>query len=182
MIDECPLCCDLDGSLIKEDLFFLAVKKLLSTAPYQVFFLVTTLFSGKAAIKSKIHQLIDIDLEKLNYNQELISFLRIEKDKGRTLILVTGADQSIANDIADRLKLFNHIMASDGSINLTCEQKAQALVNRFGVSCFDYIGNSFDDLPVWQVSRKAFLVEGCGTKLLGRLMQIRPPEKIFSHA
>ena len=49
-------------------------------------------------------------------------------------------------------------MASDGVVNLKGAQKAQALVDRFGLRGVDYIGNAKDDLPVWRQARNAIVV------------------------
>ena len=46
-------------------------------------------------------------------------------------------------------------MASDAVVNLKGAQKAQALVDRFGLRGFDYAGNAKDDLPVWRQARNA---------------------------
>src|SRR6185295_7728682 len=49
-------------------------------------------------------------------------------------------------------------MASDGVHNLKGENKAVALVERFGEKGFSYAGNDGSDLPVWARAKSAVIV------------------------
>lgn len=50
------------------------------------------------------------------------------------------------------------MLASNASRNLSGHNKRDLLVAHFGEGGFDYIGNSKDDLPVWDMSRQAYVV------------------------
>jgi 4-hydroxybenzoate polyprenyltransferase len=65
-------------------------------------------------------------------------------------VLVTAADRSIAERVAQHLDLFDEVIASDGVRNLKGEIKSQELVKRFGRKGFDYVGNDRADLPAWR--------------------------------
>jgi hypothetical protein len=51
-----------------------------------------------------------------------------------------------------------NIMASNKHFNLSSHNKADKLVERFGKQGFDYIGDHMRDLPVWEASNLAILV------------------------
>ena len=56
-----PLCVDLDGTLIKTDLLWESVVKLLKTAPWKAFLLTVWLIRGKASLKSRLAESVTID-------------------------------------------------------------------------------------------------------------------------
>ena len=68
------------------------------------------------------------------------------------------ADVQIARQVADHLKLFDLVFASDGTTNLSGESKRDRLVREFGEKGFDYAGNDRHDLVVWSSARKAIVV------------------------
>jgi hydroxymethylpyrimidine pyrophosphatase-like HAD family hydrolase len=57
---------------------------------------------------------VALDLSVLPLNQPLVERLKQEKARGRRLFLATGAHESLAQKIADRLGLFEEVLASDG--------------------------------------------------------------------
>ena len=85
-------------------------------------------------------------------------WLRSEKQKGRRLILVTGADEALANAIAAEVGIFDAVIASDGTTNLSGEHKRDRLLAEFGERGFDYAGHGHRDRVVWHAARKAILV------------------------
>jgi phosphoserine phosphatase len=72
-------------------------------------------------------------------------------------VLATAADTLLAEQIAARLRIFDRVIASDGSCNLKGPAKAQALAQLFPGG-FIYAGDSRDDLPVWQRARAIVVV------------------------
>jgi 4-hydroxybenzoate polyprenyltransferase len=109
-------------------------------------------------LKQQISQRATLDASLLPYNQELLNYLRAQRDQGRRLILATGANESIARGVADYLQLFDTILASDGTTNLSAQRKRDRLVREFGEKGFDYAGNGRRDLVVWSSARKAIVV------------------------
>lgn len=156
--DEPPLVVDLDGTLIFTDMLHESTLKAFREAPWILFLLPTWLLNGRANLKEKLAQRSPISPDVLPYNQELISWLQSQRKKGRQLILCTASDQRIAHAIADHLKLFDDVIASDGATNLSGENKARALAERFDETGFDYVGNSNKDIPVWARARQAIVV------------------------
>jgi 4-hydroxybenzoate polyprenyltransferase len=153
-----PLVVDLDGTLIKTDLLLESVCSLLRQEPLALFALPIWLFKGRAHLKREIAQRVQLDPALLPYRTELLDYLRAEHDKGRSIILATASDERFARHVADHLKLFDLVLASDGITNLAAERKRARLVTQFGARGFDYIGNESRDLAVWSSARKAIVV------------------------
>ena len=78
--------------------------------------------------------------------------------EGRPVVLVTAADERIANGVAAHLGIFTEVLGSSGGVNLKGKHKRALLEQRFGAGNFDYCGNSSSDLTIWESSRKAVLV------------------------
>jgi hypothetical protein len=154
-----PLCVDLDGSLVNKDLFLNAYIDLLKQNFFaNALLLMTWPLNGGAAFKARVGAKVIIDFAAVKFNQELIEFLQGEKAQGRQIILVTANDSNIARQVADHLGLFNDVMSSDGVINLKGVTKARALTDRYGQGGFDYVGNDYCDIPVWEQGRKVYVV------------------------
>ncbi len=153
-----PLAIDLDGTLIYTDTLHETIISYLRDSPHGIFYMMVWLAKGRANLKRQLAIRTRVDPEGLPYNTELIEFLKEERRKGRKIILCTAADQIIADEIADKIGLFDDVMASDGAVNLSSKNKAQALVSRFGVGGFDYAGNSSADFVVWECAYEALVV------------------------
>jgi len=155
---QIPLVVDLDGTLIHTDMLHESALKVFRDQPLSIFQIPLWLLQGKAVLKERLARRLDFDASPLPYNQALLSWLESQKAGGRTLILCTASDQKIADAVAAHLRLFDEVMASNGETNLSGPNKAMALTERFGAGGFDYAGNSHKDLPVWQQSRQAVVV------------------------
>jgi 4-hydroxybenzoate polyprenyltransferase len=153
-----PLVVDLDGTLVKTDLLVESICGLLRQQPLALFALPIWLLKGRAHLKAEIAQRIQLDPTLLPYRAPLLDYLRAEHDKGRSIVLATASDQRFAKQVANHLKLFDLVLASDGSTNLSGERKRARLVDQFGEKGFDYAGNESRDLAVWSSARKAIVV------------------------
>jgi 4-hydroxybenzoate polyprenyltransferase/phosphoserine phosphatase len=148
---------DLDGTLIKTDLLLESVCSLLRQHPLALFALPYWLLKGRAQLKQAIAQRVQLDPALLPYRPELLEYLRAEHDKGRSIVLATASDQRFARSVAEHLRLFDLVLASDGITNLAAENKRARLVAQFGEKRFDYVGNESRDLAVWSSARKAIV-------------------------
>lgn len=164
--DRVPLVVDLDGTLLRTESSIEAVLVLAHKSPLALFKLPAWLIKGRAYLKQRIAQLATPDVRTLPYRDDLLAFLRDQKQSGRVLVLATAADERLAQKIAGKVALFDAVLASDGTVNLAGERKRERLVAEFGERGFDYIGNSRQDLPVWRSARQALLVSP--SRRLGR--------------
>ena len=154
-----PLCTDLDGTLIRTDLLVESLLALLRENVFYLFLLPVWLLRGRAALKQQIADRVDLDVATLPYHDELTAFLRDEKQLGRPLVLATASNQKYAWQVADHLGFFDQTWASDATVNLRGQNKADKLVQTYGDKGFDYIGNARVDLDIWRRARRAVLVD-----------------------
>lgn len=153
-----PLVIDLDGTLLNSDLLlesglaFIKHRPLMALAPFK------WLASGKANLKARLAQSAPLDVAVLPYNGAVIELAQRERANGRPVILATASHHSYAEQIAEHLGLFDRVLATSGTRNLSAHNKRDLLVAEYGEQGFDYVGNSRDDLPVWQSARRAYVV------------------------
>jgi hypothetical protein len=155
-----PLVVDLDGTLIKTDLLLESLCSLLRQEPLALFALPGWLLKGRAHLKREIAQRVQLDPTLLPYRTAVLDYLRAEHDKGRSIVLATASDERLAGQVADHLKLFELVLASDDTTNLSGERKRARLVGQFGEKAFDYASNESRDLAAWSSARKAIVVAG----------------------
>jgi 4-hydroxybenzoate polyprenyltransferase len=154
---ERPLCVDLDGTLVKSDTFFDSLMVLARRDPLALLSAPLWAIQGKAHLKSQVASRVALDVTHLPYNRPLLDYLRDEHAAGRKLYLATGADRSLAERVAAHLGIFDEVMASDGAVNLTGNNKLRHLEQRFAPRGFDYIGNALPDLPLLKSAQGAML-------------------------
>jgi phosphoserine phosphatase len=152
-----PLVVDLDGTLIAGDMFYKSFFAALLRNPFIVLPCIGWFWRGRAALKRELALRCRIDFDRLKLHQDVLALLLREKAAGRSVVLATAADALLAEQIAARLRVFDQVIASDGSRNLKGPVKAQALTQLFPGG-FIYAGDSKDDLPVWQRARAIVVV------------------------
>lgn len=157
-----PLCIDLDGTLIHTDALVESAVRSFFTAPLASLAGIASLRHGRAAFKQRMLRHGNIDVSLLPYNEPLIARLKSEKEAGRTLVLVTAADQHIAHAVQAHLDLFDEVHASDGQRNLKGHNKGAFLAERYGEHGFVYAGDALADRAVWSHAAAAWTVGATG--------------------
>lgn len=154
-----PLVIDLDGTLLNSDLLIESSLAYACTQPLHLFFPLAWLAKGgKAYLKERLAQAINIDVARLPYNPDVIDLIKNERAKGRSIILATASHKIYAEQVATHLRLFDRVLATDGDKNLSFRNKRDRLVEEFGKGGFDYVGNSRADLPILRAARHAYIV------------------------
>ena len=175
---DLPLAVDLDGTLVKTDLLTESVLLLMRNQPLYLLLFPVWMLHGRAWFKHQVATRVTLDWSALPWRVHFLEFLRQQRAQGRSLILATGSDMQLAQCAADYLKLFDTVLASDGTVNLCGESKRNCLVSRFGENGFDYAAEGGrQDRAVWSSARKAILIRpdaDAGTGLAGRLKALRP--------
>src|SRR5690554_2685444 len=92
-----PICIDLDGTLIRSDLSYELLLKLLLQNPLEIF-KILPLISKKSALKAYLAEKFEVEPQHLPYNEAVLKFL--EQNKDRPHILVTGSHEKFAKAIA----------------------------------------------------------------------------------
>ena len=160
-----PLCVDLDGTLIKTDLLWESLARLLRRNPFQLLLVLFWWTRGRAFLKRQLVRRVTIDPAALPYHEPFLAFLREQKAAGRKLVLVTASDRDMALPVANYVGLFDKVLGSDGKINLRGVNKLKVLIEKFGKRGFDYAGNSSADLAVWRGAREAIVVNASAAVL-----------------
>ena len=153
-----PLCVDLDGTLIRTDLLWESMVRLLRKNPLFIFALPFWWMQGRARLKAEIGKRVKVDPSALPYVAEVLEFIRREAANGRPVFLVTASDAELARETGKYVGVFREVLASDGATNLRGATKAARLVELFGEKGFDYAGDSSVDFPVWEKAREAIVV------------------------
>lgn len=163
---------DLDGTLIEDDTLQVSARALLRTAPHAALGMAFALLRGRAAFKDFIARRLVPTPQMLRWRGDVVDFVRAEHAAGREVYLVTAAHRRIAEVVAGHLPVFSRVFATEGALNLKGEAKVRALADA-GVTDFDFISDSLDDLPALRVARSVYLVapsptltatEGLGAK------------------
>ena len=175
------VCVDLDGTLIAGDLFWESLLRLIVRAPAVVLQLPFWAVKGRAYLKRQIAARIAIDAAGLPYRDEVLSYLRASSARGSVLVLATGSDEIYARAVHHHLGFFDHVVASDGIVNMSGRRKAHALSARFGRGGFHYIGNDWTDLHVWSAGGSATIV-AAPARLVRRLKSTVPIRTVIAPA
>jgi phosphoserine phosphatase len=153
-----PICVDLDGTLIRNDVTIEAARVFVKRSFWNVFKIFFWFLRGRAYLKRKLALQVDLDVSLLEYNKKFLDYIISRKSRGHSIFLATACDSIYAEKIADCLKIFDGVFASNGKANLRAKAKAGALVEMFGERGFIYAGNSKDDMYVWNKSASCILV------------------------
>lgn len=175
--EQVPLCVDLDGTLIKTDSLHESFLLLIKRNPLYCIIAIFWIFKSKAHFKAEVAKRTRLSVETLPYNDDVIEYIQSQRSF-RKILLVTGSNRSIATSVAEHIKLFDEVVASDSDINLTGTHKQQYLVERFGEGGFEYIGNDHVDIPVWSAAKQVSVVSR-DNSFLNKIQQTFTIEKEF---
>ncbi len=178
-VHDVPLVVDLDGTLLRTDSLWESLLLLARQRFYALGLIPVWLLRGKAYFKWHLAELVDLPVADLPYNEPFLTFLKAERARSRRLILATGATEKIARVISAHLGLFDHVLASDQTVNLSGSNKLAKIESVLAGRPFDYAGNDRIDLIVWRRARRAILVNATKSVLL-HAPQLTQVEKIFA--
>ena len=165
-----PLAVDIDGTLIKGDLLFEGILRMAAVSPLRLLSLPFWLLKGRAALKRRVALEAPLPDSSYQLNRDVLEEIESARSEGRDVWLATAADSHAAKPLAARIGAAG-LLASDGTLNLSGEAKAEALVRRFGAKGYDYIGDGRRDMPVWRQAREAVGI-GLPPRLARRLREI----------
>jgi hypothetical protein len=175
--DHVPLAVDLDGTLLRTDSLIESIFVLARRRPLSLMRLPGWALQGRARFKQRMAETAIPDVRLLPHREEVVAFLRVQKQAGRTLILATAADGILARAVASDSGLFDDVFASDGETNLRGERKRDRLTGAFGNRGFDYLGSGARDYTVWCAARGALLATA-SRRLARRVARVTPVQVI----
>ncbi len=151
-------CVDLDGTLLRSDILVESAMALLRADARKALLMPVWLLRGKAYLKERIAEHAQLDVSVLPYDERVLELIAERRQAGQRIVLATASHQHFAQRIADHLGVFDEVVATQGSDNLSGAHKRNRLVELYGERGYDYAGNSRDDLEVWKSARKAIVV------------------------
>lgn len=175
-----PWAIDMDGTLIREDVTEVALKKSLKnpllwyTFVYAYFLYC---FWGSAYAERYLETRFIHDPKTLTYNRKVIDTVEKHRKMGGQAVLATASHHLAARPVAKHVGLFDDIIASNppSVLDAKGDEKARLLHERFPKG-FLYAGNSDEDMKVWNhPGCSAMLLVNCKPELLQRAQQIRKP-------
>jgi hypothetical protein len=129
---------------------------------------------GRPGLKGWLGARTQIDPASLPYHEGLLALIRDWRATGRKVVLVTAADQTVADSIAAYHGLFDAVYGTRPGHNLKGMNKSRFLVETFGEGGFIYAGDSKADLRVWPQAAGAICV-GLNRRLRASVERLRKP-------
>ncbi|NDD13639.1 MAG: hypothetical protein EB072_13580, partial [Betaproteobacteria bacterium] len=169
---------DLDGTLTLTDTLHESVVAMVRDNPLSLFALPFWFLQGKAALKAKVADHIDLDVTTLPYNRPLIDWLKEERAAGKKIVLCTATNERIAHAVAEHLQFFDEVIASNSATNVKSGNKRKALEERFGFKGYDYAGNSSADIEVWAGAAQPIVVNASDA-VKDKAAQVATIAKVF---
>lgn len=173
-----PLLVDLDRSLIRTDLLLETILAYLGSRPLGLFRLLGWMLKGRAYVKRKLAEAVDLDVELIPVHDEVAALAARAKREGREVYLVTAADELLATKISARFPFLDGVVSSDGITNLKGIRKAELVTKRFPDG-FDYVGDNAADLHVWRHAREIIIVEP-SSSVLRSVNALRKPTSVIA--
>lgn len=152
------LCVDMDETLILTDTLYHAMARLFVTRPWLFPWFCLFLLGNRAGAKAWIARNVPLSPSRFPFRQDLLAYLKREKETGRKIYLVSAADQNVVSACAAQTGLFDGAFGSDGVRNLKGANKA-AFIRRNLSEHFVYAGDCHADKKIWQHAAGAIL---CG--------------------
>ncbi len=172
---------DLDNTLTRSDLFLEPLLKLLKSDPMVLFLLPKWLLQGRGYFKQQLSDRISIDVTEISFDEEVKEYLVKQRQSGRKIVLATASNQVFADQVAEHLGLFDHVIASSVDLNTKGKNKLSAMKRYADGQDFDYLGDSHADVDIWgQIGRAVVVSPQAG--VLKRLEKHNIPTELIHPA
>ena len=155
-----PLVLDVDGTMIRSDLTHeLLFEGFRAARPWDWPRLLKLGLTDKPELKrefvQRIGHRIDVDLHPLE--PLAVNLAKEAKADGRDVYLCSGSEQSLVERLAARLPYVDGAFGTTPGYNMTAQNKADFLEERFPDG-FDYVGNSSQDYEPWEAAHTAYAI------------------------
>ena len=155
--NDYPVCVDLDGTLIRGDIFVESIFHFAKQSFANIFLVIVWLFRGVAFTKMMVARRVTVDPRSLPYNETLLTLLKAAKSRGNKIYLTTAAHRRTARAIVEHLPFFDGYLATNGKLNLKAANKLELIQKKLG-SNFNYIGDSNADTVLLKEAQDGILV------------------------
>ena len=111
----------------------------------------------RSASKWFLWQRVGLDVRAAPIRPELMRWLDAERRRGREIFIASGAPQPVVEAFVQRCPVFTAGWGSVPGQHLVGAAKQRFLAERFPDSGFDYVGDSREDLAVWEAADRAII-------------------------
>ncbi|WP_363322733.1 UbiA family prenyltransferase [uncultured Litoreibacter sp.] len=153
-----PLILDVDGTFLRTDMLFETFWSAMGRAPVETLKVAAAHFSDRARLKAELVKLADCRVDLMPVDPNVSDMATEAAEQGHEVILASASDQVLVKALAEHHGLSDRVFASDGTINLKGQAKADALVEAFGERGFHYAGNDVSDVEVWKHADNVIMV------------------------
>lgn len=150
-----PVCVDLDRTLVKTDLRWETILIAIKRSPWILLLFPLWLLRGKACFMKNLAARADIDAGTLPYSEELLAYLRQQKNCGRSVVLVSECPPRFGQAVAEHTGIFTDVISH--SERPDSRGRMQVLTARYGIGGFDYAGGRDSDQEIWRSARSAIV-------------------------
>jgi phosphoserine phosphatase len=112
------------------------------------------LFKGKPYLKDKISKNFDVPFEGLTFNKAALDYIREVKNRHRVVYLISGSHQILVDQMGKYLNIFFESFGTKNNFNMVGINKVQFIKESLKIHDFDYLGNSYKDLPIWKYTKR----------------------------
>jgi hypothetical protein len=152
-----PLILDVDGTMLKSDLTHEMILAAVMRDPGKALHYARVGKTDKPQMKqemiARIGEALDIDVAPLE--PKIVALAEQAVSDGRKVYLCSGSEQSLVDRLGARLEFVTESFGTSPTYNMTSENKAAFLRDRFPDG-FDYAGNSTQDFAVWEAAQSAY--------------------------
>lgn len=149
---------DLDGTLIRTDLFIESILQFIKRNPLNIFLVLKWILQGIPHAKERIAMQVDIDVAHLPVENTLLEYLKEQKQQGRRLVLSTASHRRYAEQVATHFGIFDDILATENDYNMKGRKKLAAIRDAASSPEFSYAGDSSADSPIWDAASSNIFV------------------------
>lgn len=152
-----PLILDVDGTLLKNDLTHEMILAAVMRDPNKAVHYARVGKRDKPQMKQEMVALIGetLDTAVMPLEPKIVALAEQAVADGREVYLCSGSEQSLVDRLGVRLDFITESFGTSPTYNMTSENKAAFLSERFPDG-FDYAGNSTQDFAVWEAAQSAY--------------------------
>jgi 4-hydroxybenzoate polyprenyltransferase len=154
---QIPLCVQLDGALTPVNTRHEKLLALMTQPPRKLLAVLGALRRGMRAFWRSLGAAVDIDAECLPVHPGLVEWLREQHEQGRHLVLLAGHDVQAAEQLAQRLQVFDEVTTTELGHARRLSGR-DMLLERYGKGGFDFVGTELGAPGVLEVARRVVIV------------------------
>jgi len=171
---------DLDGTLIKTDLFVEQTWQLVKSKPHLFFLLAWKCLTNRLAAKNFLVEQTELRPETLPFNTFVIERIQDHRSNGSQIHLVSASPDPWVKSVADHLNLF-HGAHGSRTVNLKGARKLKFIKDELKLTEFCYAGNDWADVPIWSESSEILAV-GPNSRLHGHIKKFAKPYHVIENS